>query len=168
VIESFRGSKPEIHPNAFVAPTAVLVGDVVIEEEASVWYGAVLRGDMGAIRLGRAANVQDNCVVHSQPGNDVVIGERVTIGHAAILHGCTVKRGALVGMGAVVLEGAVIGEQAVVAAGSVVGQSVTVPDRHLVAGSPATVKKELGPAACQAIDQGVEEYLTLARTYRRA
>ena len=168
MLESFRSKEPQIHPTAFVAPTAVVIGDVLIEEDASVWYGAVLRGDMGAIRVGRAANIQDNCVAHSQPGNDVIIGERATIGHAAILHGCTVKRGALVGMGAVVLEGAVIGEQSVVAAGSVVAESMIVPDRHLVAGSPATIKKELGPAICQMLDQAAEEYLALARTYLHA
>jgi len=165
VLDSFRGKEPEVHPTAFIAPTAVLIGDVLIEEGASVWYGAVLRGDMGAIRVGRAANIQDNCVVHSQPGKDVAIGERATIGHAAILHGCTVKRGSLVGMGAVVLEGAVVGEQSVVAAGSVVAESMIVPDRHLVAGSPAAIKKELSPAVCQALDQGVEEYLALTRAY---
>jgi carbonic anhydrase/acetyltransferase-like protein (isoleucine patch superfamily) len=165
VLDSFRGKEPQIHPTAFIAPTAVLIGDVLVEENASVWYGAVLRGDMGAIRVGQAANVQDNCVVHSQPGKDVIIGERATIGHAAILHGCTVKRGSLVGMGAVVLEGAIIGEQSVVAAGSVVVESMNVPDRHLVAGSPAAIKKELGPTVGQALEQGVEEYLALTRAY---
>ncbi len=168
MICDFRGKRPQVHPGAFVAANATLVGDVTVEEGASVWFGAVLRGDLGAIRVGREANVQDNCVVHSFPGNDVTIGERATIAHGAVLHGCTVKAGALVGMRAVVMERAVVGAGAIVAAGSVVTEHTVIPDGHLAAGSPAVVKKELSASARELTAQGLEAYLALTREYLAA
>jgi carbonic anhydrase/acetyltransferase-like protein (isoleucine patch superfamily) len=147
MIIEFDGKKPRVAPGAFVAPTAVLVGDVTVEEGVSIWFGAVLRGDFGKITVGRNTSVQDNVVVHIGHDGETIIGEDVTVGHGAVLHNCTIKRGAAIGMGAVVLDFSEIGEYAMVAAGSVVPPNMVVPDRYLAAGVPAEVKKEIsGPS----------------------
>src|SRR5438034_10609691 len=117
MILAYEGRMPRIAPSAFVAPTATLIGDVTIGEEASVWFGAVLRGDFGRIEVGRRANIQDNAVIHSSDRIPTILGEGVTIGHGAVLEGCTVERGALIGTNAVVLHEAVVGQEALIAAG---------------------------------------------------
>lgn len=144
ILVPYRGKKPRVSKNAFVAPTAVLIGDVTVEEGVSIWFGAVLRGDMGSILVKAGANVQDNTVVHLKAeGSQAVIGENATIGHGAILHDCTIGKGAIVGIGAIVLDFAQVGEEAIIAAGSVVGDNMVIPPRHLAAGVPAKVKKEI-------------------------
>jgi len=163
----FRGTWPRIHPTAFVAPTAVVIGNVVIGEEASVWFGAVLRGDEPEheIRVGARTSIQDNCVIHVSARGPTVIGEEVTVGHGAILESCTVGRGALIGMNAVVLQGATVGEQALVAAGAVVPDGGEVPPRHLAAGTPAKVKKELEGASLGWVQNSARHYVELSRDY---
>jgi carbonic anhydrase/acetyltransferase-like protein (isoleucine patch superfamily) len=147
LIISFGGKTPRVAEGAFVAPTAVLIGDVEVAEGASVWFGAVLRGDLGWIRVGRRASVQDNVVVHTLPEKGADIGDDATIAHGASLHTCRIGRWAVVGMNCVVLDEAVIGDEAMLAAGSVVLDKTEIPARHLAAGAPAKVKKELtGPA----------------------
>ncbi len=141
---SFEGKSPRVHPTAFVAPTAVLVGDVVVEENASVWYNAVLRADFGPIVVRRGANVQDCAVVHVTPVNAVEIGPGATIGHTCVVHGATLGEEALVGNAATVLDGARIGARAMVAAGALVTPGVEIPDGMLAMGAPARVK---GPLA---------------------
>ncbi|MFP4624015.1 MAG: gamma carbonic anhydrase family protein [Gemmatimonadota bacterium] len=163
----FRGRKPSVHRTAFVAPTAVLIGDVEVGPESSVWFGAVLRGDhpTHGIRVGARSSIQDNCVLHVSDEGPTLVGEDATIGHGAVFESCEVRRGALVGMNAVVLHRAVVGEDSLVAAGSVVPAGMDVPSRSLVAGAPATVRRSLGDEAVAAIREGAEHYVVLSRAY---
>ena len=164
IIERF--GKPAISPTAFVAETAALIGNVEVKEKASIWYGAVLRGDEGKITVGEKANVQDNAVVHSGPGEDVFIGEGVTVGHGAIVHGCTIGRYTLVGMGAIVLSKAVVGDHCVIGAGAVVKEGDTIPAGSLVVGVPGKAIKQLTPEQMKGIEENCDEYVALSRKYR--
>ncbi|MCD9155229.1 gamma carbonic anhydrase family protein [Aeromicrobium duanguangcaii] len=134
---------PQVHESAFVAPTATLVGSVVLEEGASVWYGAVLRADNEPITIGPRSNVQDNCVFHVDQGKPLTLGEGVSVGHGAIIHGATVGDHVLVGMGATILNGAEIGDECLIAANALVPQGAVIPPRSLVAGVPGKVRREL-------------------------
>lgn len=167
MIIAYRGKVPRVHPTAFVAPTAVLIGDVEIGEEASIWFGTVLRGDNGPIRVGARANVQDNAVLHVSEHCETVLEDDVTVGHAAVLEDCRVKRGALIGSNAVVLNGATIGEQSLIAAGAVVPVDANIPPRVVAAGQPAKVKKELDGASIGWIEHAGPEYVALSRSYLR-
>ena len=140
---SFGGIDPVVSTDAWIAPNATLVGKVTIGSEASVFYGAVLRADVDAIVLGEGSNIQDNVAVHCDTGMPTIIGRNVSIGHAAVVHGCTIGDDCLIGMNATVLSGAVIGDQSLVAAGAVVLEGTIVPPRSLVAGVPAKVRREL-------------------------
>ncbi|MBE3556579.1 MAG: gamma carbonic anhydrase family protein [Firmicutes bacterium] len=160
--------EPKVAQSSFVADGARLIGDVQIGEGASVWYNAVLRADLDRIVLGRASNVQDNAVFHTDPGYPVTIGEHVTIGHAAIVHGATVEDGALIGMGAILLNGATIGEHAMVGAGALVPEGMKVPPRTLVLGVPAKVIRPLSAEEVAKIDAGAAEYERLAAQARQA
>ncbi|HEX5727091.1 MAG TPA: gamma carbonic anhydrase family protein [Longimicrobiaceae bacterium] len=163
----YAGIHPRIDPSAFVAPTAVVIGNVTIEAEASVWFGCVIRGDepRHEIRVGARSSVQDNCVVHVSAQGPTVIGPEVTVGHGAVLESCVIGRGALIGMNAVVLQRAVVGESALVAAGAVVGSGDEVPPRHLAAGAPARVKKELEGESLRWITGSAGHYVELSRSY---
>ena len=143
MILSYKGKTPTIDHNAFIAPTAVVIGDVTIKAGASIWYGSVLRGDMEPIVIGEDTNIQDNCTVHTDEGFPTVIGSRVTVGHNAVIHGCTIENKVLVGIGALVLSGSVVETEAVVAAGAIVREGQRVGARHLVAGIPAKLKRKL-------------------------
>jgi carbonic anhydrase/acetyltransferase-like protein (isoleucine patch superfamily) len=143
LITGIGGREPKIDGDVFVAPTASVVGDVTLHAGASVWYGAVLRGDVERITVGARSNVQDNCTLHADPGFPVTVGERVSIGHNAVVHGATVGDDCLIGMGATVLNGAVIGAGSLVAAQALVPQGMQVPPGSLVAGVPAKVRREL-------------------------
>lgn len=165
-IVTFNGKTPKIGKGAFVAPTASLIGDVEVGDGASVWFGAVLRGDEAGIRIGAHTSVQDNVVIHVYKGHDTVIEERVTIGHGAILEACHVGAGALIGMNAVVLNRSKIGENAVVAAGSVVLEDQVVPPATLVAGAPAKIKKQLEGSAKTWSEVSSNAYVRLTREYR--
>ncbi|MFC6152085.1 gamma carbonic anhydrase family protein [Nocardioides yefusunii] len=134
---------PLVHDTAWVAPNATLVGSVVLSEGASVWYGAVLRADNEPITVGKNSNVQDNCVFHVDPGKPLTLGEGVSVGHGAVIHGATIGDHVLVGMSATVMNGAVIGDEVLVAAGALVTEGMVVPPRTLVAGVPAKVRREL-------------------------
>lgn len=162
---SFEGNRPEVHPEAYVAEGAVLVGRVTVEAEASIWFNAVLRGDNEPISVGRGANVQDGAVVHTDPGFPCRIGDAVTVGHNAILHGCTVFAGATVGMGATVLNGAIVGEEALVAANALVPEGMEIPPRALVAGIPARVRRELTAEEVARFARGAEGYVARSRAY---
>ena len=167
MILPFNGVRPRIHPTAFVAPTAVIIGNVVVEEEASVWFGAVLRGDdpEHEIRVGARSSVQDNVVLHVSRQGPTVIGPEVTVGHGAILESCVVGTRALIGMNAVVLQRAVVGEEALIAAGAVVGQGASIPPRTMAAGSPAKVRKELEGESLRWITTSAAHYVELSRSY---
>jgi carbonic anhydrase/acetyltransferase-like protein (isoleucine patch superfamily) len=167
LILPYAGIHPRIHPTAFVAPNAVVIGNVVIEAEASVWFGAVLRGDEPEheIRIGARTSIQDNVVVHVSRRGATLIGAEVTVGHGAVLESCVVGRGALIGMNAVVLQGATVGEEVLVAAGAVVGDGTTLPARSLVAGAPARVKKLLEGESLRWIQTSAAHYVELSRSY---
>src|SRR5205085_11660266 len=138
----FGEKRPNIAPDAFVAPNATLIGDVTLGEGASVWFGAVLRGDRDRIEIGARTNVQDNAVVHLDPGSPAIVGAGVTIGHAAIVHGCTVEDNCLIGMGSVILTGARIGRDSIVGAGALVRENEVIPPGSLVVGVPARVVRQ--------------------------
>jgi carbonic anhydrase/acetyltransferase-like protein (isoleucine patch superfamily) len=162
-------ASPQVSSTAFIAETAVVLGDVHIEDEASVWYGAVLRGDKGRITVARKANVQDNAVVHAGPGKDedTLIGEGTTVGHGAIIHSCTIGKYCLVGMGAIILNRAVIGEHCIIGAGAVVKEGDRIPDGSLVVGVPGKIVKQLSPEQMKYPEANCEEYAELARKYLR-
>jgi carbonic anhydrase/acetyltransferase-like protein (isoleucine patch superfamily) len=163
----FGGKRPRIHPSAFIAPTAVLIGDVEVGEESSIWFGAVLRGDHPdhGIRIGRRTSIQDNVVVHVSAEGPTLIGDDVTVGHGAAFESCEIRRGALIGMNAVLLHHAIIGEESLVAALSVVAAGTEVPPRALVAGAPATVRKSLEGSSADWIRGGGSHYVELSRQY---
>lgn len=161
----YRGKMPKVASSAFVAPTAVLIGDVEVGEHASIWFGVVLRGDNGPIRVGARSSVQDNAVLHVSEGCETIIGDDVTIGHCAAMEDCTIGNGALVGTNAVVLNGAKVGERVLVAAGSVVPAGATIEPGVLVAGAPAVVKRKLEGAALEWIKHAAPEYVALSRSY---
>jgi carbonic anhydrase/acetyltransferase-like protein (isoleucine patch superfamily) len=149
---------PEVHASAFIAPTATLIGKVVIAERASVWFGAILRGDNEPIIIGAGSNVQDGVVMHTDPGFPLTLNGGVTIGHQAMLHGCTVGEGSLIGLQAVVLNGAVIGKQCLVGAGALVTERKHFPDRSLIIGAPAKVVRELTDEEVAGLKRSGETY----------
>ncbi len=134
---------PEIAPDAYIAPQATVIGKVTLKSRSSVWFGAVIRGDNERITIGTGSNIQEGAVLHTDPGMPLVIGDRVTVGHQAMLHGCTIGDGSLIGIQAVILNGAVIGKQCLVGAGAVVTERKTFPDRSLILGAPAKAVREL-------------------------
>lgn len=163
----FGGKSPRIHPSAFVAPTAVLIGDVEVGAESSIWFGAVLRGDnpQHGIRIGRRVSVQDNCVLHVSDRGPTVVEDEATIGHGACFESVVVGRSALIGMNSVLLHGAVIGEAALVAALSVVPEGLEVPPGMLAAGSPARVRQALSEQAKEWVTRSGAHYAELSRAY---
>lgn len=162
----FHVGPPTIHPEAWVAPGAVVVGGVEIGAESSIWFGCVLRGDLEPIRIGARTNVQDLTVVHVDHGFPVLVGDRVTIGHRTVIHGCVVEDEALVGMGAVLLTGSRIGRGALVAAGALVREGFVVPPGMVAAGVPASVRGPVDEALRERIRRGVATYVECAREYR--
>lgn len=162
---AFQGQEPVVDPSAYIAPNATLVGDVTIGAGASVWFGAVMRGDSDHLELGARSNLQDNAVVHGDAGAPAIIGEDVSIGHAAVVHGCRIGDGCLIGMSATVLNHAVIGAQSLVAAGAVVLEGTEVPPRSLVAGVPAKVRRPLTDDEVAALAGNASHYAERARLY---
>jgi carbonic anhydrase/acetyltransferase-like protein (isoleucine patch superfamily) len=163
----FEGRRPRVHDEAYVAPTAVLVGDVEVGAGASIWFGAVLRGDESSIQVGEGSNIQDNAVIHCSEGMPTVIGRDVTIGHAALLEGCIVEDGALVGTGSIMLQRSRLGAGSMLAAGAVLGEGSEVPPGHLAAGVPAQVKKELSGSSADWMPRPAGHYQRLGRAYRQ-
>jgi len=166
MIYSLKGVTPVIHnKSGFIAPSADIIGNAHIHEGVSIWFNAVIRADMDKVTIGRNTNIQDCAVIHTDQGMPTVLGEGVTVGHTAILHGCTVGDHCLVGMGSVVLNGAVIGEESLIAAGSLVPQGMVVPPRSLVMGSPAKVVRELKDGALEAIKKNGSVYVSNSLDY---
>jgi carbonic anhydrase/acetyltransferase-like protein (isoleucine patch superfamily) len=165
LITGIGDREPRIGTETFVAPTASVIGDVTLQAGASVWYGAVLRGDVERIEVGAQANIQDNCTLHADPGFPVSIGERVSVGHNAVVHGATVGDDCLIGMGATVLNGAVIGAGSLVAAQALVPQGMQVPPGSLVAGVPAKVKRQLTDEEREGVTLNGTLYAELAKSH---
>jgi carbonic anhydrase/acetyltransferase-like protein (isoleucine patch superfamily) len=161
---SFEGVSPTVHPDAWIAPTATLIGDVVVEKDASIWYGAVLRGDFGKIIVREGANIQDNSVIHVNDGV-CEIGKNVTVGHQCLVHDCTIGEQALIGNGAIVLDQATVGARALVAAGSTVTPGMVVPPEVIAMGSPAKKHVPLTDSARGWVDHNAEIYRQLARRH---
>ena len=165
---SFCGKTPRDEGAAFEAPSATVQGDVVLKPGSTVWYGAVLRADTGRIAIGENSNVQDNAVLHTGPGLDVTVGRGTSVGHGAIVHGCTVGDGCLIGMHATILNGAVIGDGCLIAAGALVPENMQVPAGSLVIGVPGKVVRPVSAAQAAAIKANEEENLELARANEAA
>ena len=160
------GRRPRVHPDAYIAPTAVLIGDVEIKAGASVWFGAVLRGDEAKITVGEGANVQDNAVIHCAEDLPTVIENDASVGHSALLEGCVVEQGAVVGMGATMLQRSRLGQGAMLAAGAVLQEGKHIPAGHMAAGVPATVKKQLDGSSNHWVGTTAQHYQDRAVRYR--
>ena len=159
---------PVVHEGAWTAPNATLVGDVHLTSGVSVWYGAVLRGDGASIRIGQGTNIQDNCVVHVDPGFPVTVGKGVSVGHGAVLHGCTVADDVLIGMNATVLNGAHVGAGSLIAAGALITEGAEIPEGSLVAGVPGKVRRSLTAAELDHIRANAKNYTDLLVRHRAA
>jgi len=164
-LESYDGVLPTLHPSAFVASSADVIGRVTLGEESSVWYHAVLRGDINEITIGPRSNIQDNVVVHLADDYGCHVGELVTVGHSAIIHACTIKDEVLVGMGAIILDGAVIGERSIIGAGALVTGGTIIPPGSLVIGSPAKVVRTLSLDERSKVKTWAEKYVAVSRKY---
>ena len=169
MIKNFQNLYPKIHETAFIAENAVIIGDVEIGAESSVWYNCVLRGDVNYIRVGERTNIQDGSIIHvSSKTHPTVLEDEVTLGHRVTLHGCYVERGSLIGIGATVLDGARIGANSLVGAGSLVTPNTQIPPRSLVLGSPARVKRELSEEEVSDLEKFWRNYVSLSRIYKTA
>ena len=160
------GKRPKVHPDAYIAPTAVLIGDVEVEAGASVWFGAVLRGAEAQIKVGQGANIQDNAVLHCATGMPTVLERNASVGHSAQLEGCVVEEGAVVGMGATMLQRSRLGAGSMLAAGAVLQEGVQIPPGHMAAGVPATIKKALDGSSTKWVGTTAKHYQDRAATYR--
>lgn len=164
----YRGKTPRVAASAFIAPTALLIGDVEVDEDANVWFGAVLRADNGAIRIGARASVQDNAVVHAHESGVTYIGDDATVGHCAVLENCVIEKGVLIGSNAVVLNGALVREHAVISAGSIVTVGSVIEPRVIAAGAPAVMRRHLcDETACAFSEHAAHEHVAMSRDYLR-
>lgn len=168
MILAYKGITPQIGKNVFIAPTAVIIGDVKIGDNSSIWYGTVVRGDRDVITIGQNTNIQDNCTVHTDPGKPVTIGNNVSVGHSAVVHGCTLEDNCLIGINATVLNAAVIKTGSVIGSGAVVRQGQSVGPLQLAAGVPAIVKKELTETDVEGILQTSRTYMMLSQEHRNS
>lgn len=167
MIGPFLDKEPRIHPSAFIASSADIIGDVEIGEESSVWFRVVVRGDVNSVHIGARANVQDGAVIHvTRSVHPTVIEDEVTIGHGAIIHGCRIERGCLIGIGTIVLDGALIGAESLVAAGALVTPGTVVPPRSLVMGAPARVVRPLQAEEIVRLERYWRNYVEYAKIYR--
>jgi gamma-carbonic anhydrase len=168
MIRPFRGVLPQIHATAFIADSAQIIGDVHVGEQASVWFGSVVRGDMFYIRIGDRTNIQDNCVIHTRTGEKpTILEEEVTVGHGVTLHGCYVERKSLVGIGSIVLDDVRVGHESLVAAGSLISPGTIIPPRSLVMGMPARVKRPLTDEEVASLDRYWQNYVEYSAVYLR-
>lgn len=167
LIHAYRGRVPTIGERVFIVESAQIIGDVTIGNDSSVWFNAVIRGDINVIRIGERTNIQDGCILHVvHDTHPLVVGSDVTVGHGAILHGCTIGNSCLIGMGATVLDGAKVGDRSLVAAGSLVKVDDEIPPGVLAAGSPARVVRDLTKAETASLSQAALNYITYARNYQ--
>jgi carbonic anhydrase/acetyltransferase-like protein (isoleucine patch superfamily) len=166
MIYALGNTKPQMRGDFFIAESASVIGDVVLENNVSIWFGAVLRGDNDLITVGANTSIQDNCVVHADPGFPVAIGRNVTVGHMAMVHGCSVGDGTLVGIKSVILNGAVIGKDCLIGANALIPEGKVIPDRSLVLGSPGKIMRQLSDEDVARIQEGVMHYVEKIKRYR--
>jgi carbonic anhydrase/acetyltransferase-like protein (isoleucine patch superfamily) len=167
MIKSFQNFSPKIHESAYVADDAIVVGDVEIGAESSVWFGSILRGDVNYIRIGERVNVQDGTIIHvSSKTHPTVLEDEITLGHRVTLHGCHIETGCLIGIGSIVLDGARVGRNSLVAAGSLLTPNTQIPPRVLVMGSPARVKRELSDDEVKDLERFWRNYVSLSSVYQ--
>lgn len=167
MIKSFHNLHPKIHETAYVTDDAIIIGDVELGAESSVWFGSILRGDVNFIRIGERVNVQDGSIIHvSSKTNPTVLEDEITLGHRVTLHGCYVETGCLIGIGAIILDGTRVGRNSLVAAGSLITPNTQIPPRSLVLGSPARIKRELSDAEVEDLKKFWRNYVSLSRIYR--
>ncbi len=167
MIKDFQDKTPKIHESVFVAENAVIIGDVEIGEDASIWYNCVLRGDVNFIRIGKETNIQDGTIIHVSRKKEysTIIEHEVTVGHSATIHGCYIETGSLIGIGAIILDGARIGKNSLIAAGSLVTPNIQIPERSFVMGTPAKVKRELTDEEIQNLQKFWQNYVKLSGIY---
>ena len=165
-IYALGDSRPDIHPTALVTETATVIGKVVLKENSSIWYGATLRGDNEPIAIGVGSNVQEGAVLHTDPGSPLTVGDHVTVGHQAMLHGCTVGDGSLIGIGSILLNRCVIGKQCIVGANTLIPEGKVYPDRCLIVGSPGKVIRELTDEEVARLEKSAAHYVQNASRYR--
>ena len=169
MIHSYRSRRPVVPPSVWIADSAHVIGDVELGDDASVWFTAVVRGDVNMIRLGRGTNIQDGTIIHvNRNGTPTIVGDHVTVGHAARLHGCSIASHCLIGIGAVVLDGAEIGEDSIVAAGALVAPGTKIPPRSMVMGTPARVRREVTTDDLDLIRRSAAGYVALKNDYLSA
>ena len=167
MIKSFKGKNPAIHETAYIAENTVIIGDVKIGEDSSVWFGSIIRGDVNYIRIGARTNIQDACVIHvSNKTHPTILEDEITLGHCVTLHGCYVETGCLIGIGAIVMDGARIGRNSLVAAGALVTPGTQIPPRSLVMGSPAKVKRELSDEEIKDLEKFWQNYISYSQIYK--
>jgi carbonic anhydrase/acetyltransferase-like protein (isoleucine patch superfamily) len=164
-IASYKGCSPKIPADCFIAETATLVGDIVLGEGSSVWYGASLRAEMSQMTLGKKCNVQDNCVLHTDLGFPTNIGNGVSIGHGAIVHGATIGSNVLIGIGSILLNGSKIGSDSMVGASALVTQGTEFPERSLILGSPASIKRKLSDVEVKKVEENAAHYYNFRAEY---
>jgi len=159
---------PTIKPSVYLAPGAVVVGRVELQDEVSIWYNAVVRGDVDEVKIGRRTNIQDGCVLHQNEGVPLIIGEEVTVGHGAMIHGCTIGDGCLIGMGAIILTGAKIGEECLIGAGTLIKEGQEIPPGVLAVGSPARIVRELSAEERMNLRRSAHHYVLMADQHRKS
>lgn len=164
---SWRQYEVSVHPSAWIAQSAEVIGNVVIEKDASIFFQSVIRGDKDQIIIGEGSNIQDHCTLHTDPSHILQIGKKVTIGHGCILHGCTIKDECLIGMGAIVLNGAIIESHCIVGAGAVVTEGMHIPSGSVVIGVPAKIIKRSSTAQIQEIQKNAQHYIELSHEYQK-
>ena len=167
MIKSFQNTAPKIHETAYITDDAIIIGDVEIGAESSVWFGSILRGDVNSIRIGSRTNIQDGTIIHvSRKTHSTVLEDEITVGHRVVLHGCYIETGCLIGIGSIILDGVRVGRDSLVAAGSLLTPNTNIPPRSLVLGSPAKVKRELSDAEVEDLSKFWRNYVSLSRIYK--
>jgi carbonic anhydrase/acetyltransferase-like protein (isoleucine patch superfamily) len=167
MISKFQNARPKIHPTAFITDDAIVIGDVEMGEDSSVWFGSIIRGDVNYIRIGARTNIQDGTIIHvSSDTHSAVLEDEITVGHRVVLHGCHVESRCLIGIGAIVMDGARVGGESLVGAGALVTPGTRIPPRSLVLGSPARVKRELNADELALLDRSWRNYIELAAKYK--
>jgi carbonic anhydrase/acetyltransferase-like protein (isoleucine patch superfamily) len=166
MIMNFKGKRPKISETAFIADSASVIGNVEIGDFSSVWFSAVIRGDRNKIKIGNRTNIQDNVVIHADPGNGVEIGDGVSVGHGAVLHGCKIESNVLIGMNSTILNGVEIGKNSIVGANALISAGKKFPENSLIIGVPASIKRETENSEIEAIAENAAEYVEFVREYR--